>query len=117
VTNSTEVTFVQGNCTSVDLYVPENIVHVLFHLNIGVCWYFYLSDISKCINKMSCSEDETNAASVLSQMSQSTQPSDNVITQPIDNSLVAHQCDVETTSSQGVVLFGTNRILLLLFAY
>ena len=57
---------------------------------------------------MSCSEDETNAASVLSQMSQSTQPvqpSDNVIAQPIDNSVIAHQCDVETTSSQGVVLF------------
>ena len=57
---------------------------------------------------MSCSgEDETNAASVLSQMSQSaqtTQQSENVITQQIDNSVIAHQCDVETTSTQGKVI-------------
>ena len=60
---------------------------------------------------MSCSEDETNAASVLSQMSQSTQnaqPSANVIAQPIDNSVIAHQCDVETTSNQGELLFNVS---------
>ena len=63
---------------------------------------------------MSCSEDETNAASVLSQMSQSTQPvqpSDNVIAQPIDNSVIAHQCDVETTSSQEIISLDVSETL------
>jgi hypothetical protein len=58
---------------------------------------------------MSCSEDETNAASVLSQMSQTAQPSENVTAQPVDNSVIAHQCDVETTSNQGEVLFFRNK--------
>lgn len=59
---------------------------------------------------MSCSEDETNAASVLSQMSQTAQPSENVTAQPVDNSVIAHQCDVETTSNQGEVLFFRNKL-------
>ena len=56
---------------------------------------------------MSSNEDETKAASVLSQMSKSTkQASENVTTQQIDNnSVIAHQCDVETTTSQGKLFF------------
>ena len=56
---------------------------------------------------MSSNEDETKAASVLSQMSKSTkQASENVTTQQIDNnSVIAHQCDVETTTNQGKLSF------------
>ncbi|CAB4006628.1 zinc finger 239-like [Paramuricea clavata] len=60
---------------------------------------------------MSCSEDETNAASVLSQMSQTAQPSENVTAQPIDNSVIAHQCDVETTSNQETASLGVDETL------
>jgi hypothetical protein len=41
----------------------------------------------------------------MSQSTQNAQPSANVIAQPIDNSVIAHQCDVETTSNQGELLF------------
>ena len=60
-------------------------------------------EVAYLVHEMSSNEDETNAASVLSQMSKSTkQASENVTTQQIDNnSVIAHQCDIETTSSQG----------------
>lgn len=55
---------------------------------------------------MSCSEDETNVASVLSQMSQTTQPLENLNNaQHIDSSVIAHECDVETSLNQGKSCF------------
>ncbi|XP_028403808.1 zinc finger protein 184-like isoform X2 [Dendronephthya gigantea] len=61
---------------------------------------------------MSCSEDETNVASVLSQMSQSTQPLENVNnSQHIDSSVIAHECDVETSLNQEMTTIGVDETL------